>query len=243
MTSPFDDYRERLSLSGEDKREAVKRRADAYLSRKFGESLSYKEVDIDGYLTALIVLSTEEMNVKKIRSMPGEDLPHGGLVYWAENYWLITEIDADNELYSKGTMTQCNFILKWKKANGDIVERWSIVEDGTKYLIGEKTQSIMSIGDARLAVTVGRDEETVNINRGMRFVIDDPDTSEPLVYQVTKPNKKYNVYNGRGVLRFIMNEVNSTEFDNMELRIADYHSPTGKPTAGPPANATGGVWI
>lgn len=243
MNSPFDDYRERLALSGESKREAIKRRAQSYLGRKLGETLSYEEADIDGYLTSLIVLDTEDMDIKKIRSMPGECLPHGGLVDWADNYWLITELDANGKLYDRGKMQQCNFLLKWKKENGDIIERWSIVEDGTKYLIGEKTQSIMSIGDARLAVTVGRDNETVNINRGMRFIIDDPDTSEPLVYQVTKPNKKYNVYNGQGVIRFIMNEVNATEFDDMDLRIADYYSPTGKPTAGPPADAVGGVWI
>lgn len=243
MGSPFDDYLTRMELHGTTKREAVKTRAADYLTRRLPGSLSYKEVEIEGRIVPLTVLSTEDSDIKKVLSMPGEILPHGELVYWADNYWLITEVDPDDELYSKGKMQQCNFLLKWKKENGDIVERWSIVEDGTKYLIGETSQAMMTVGNARIAVTVGRDDETVNINRGMRFIIDDPDTSESLAYQVTKPNKMFNVYNGKGVIRFIMNEVSSTELDNMELRIADYYSPTGKPIAGPPADVAGGVWI
>lgn len=243
MGGPFDDYFTRMELHGTTKREAVKTRAADYLTRRLPDSLSYKEVDLGGRIVPLTVLSTEDLDIKKVLSMPGECLPHGELVYWADNYWLITEVDPDDELYAKGKMQQCNFLLKWKKENGDIVERWSIVEDGTKYLIGETSQAMMTVGNARIAVTVGRDDETVNINRGMRFIIDDPDTSEPLAYQVTKPNKMFNVYNGKGIIRFIMNEVSSTELDNMELRIADYYSPTGKPVAGPPADAAGGVWI
>lgn len=89
-------------------------------------------------------------------------------------------------------------------------------------LIGEKTREVLTIGDARIAVTVGKDEDTIELERGLRFLIDDTDSDACLAYQITKPNKLYNVFNGKGVFRFILNEVQLTDFDNKELRIADY---------------------
>ena len=41
-------------------------------------------------------------------------------------------------------------------------------------------------------------------------------------YQITKSNKLFNSYNGHGVFRFILNEVQFQKSDNKELRIADY---------------------
>lgn len=60
------------------------------------------------------------------------------------------------------------------------------------------------------------------MERGLRFLIDDEDSDAVLAYQITKPNKLYNVYNHKGVFRFILNEVNLTDADNKQLRVADY---------------------
>ena len=93
----------------------------------------------------------------------------------------------------------------------------------TTDLIGERTRELLTIGDARIAVTVGKDEDTIELERGLRFLIDDTDSEAVLAYQITKPNKLFNVYNGKGVFRFILNEVQLTDDDNKELRIADYY--------------------
>lgn len=175
-----------------------------------------------------IVDEKEDFNSKKIFSMPGEDLAHGSLVEWADSIWLVTAINARKDFCSEGRMQRCNYKLKWIDDSGNIIQRWCIVEDGTKYLIGEKTADIMSIGDARIAVTIGKDPDTDKIRRGRRFLIDDMDSPEVLAYQLTKPNKLYNIYNGCGVFRFILNEVNVTDNDNIELRIADYYNWTPK---------------
>lgn len=82
----------------------------------------------------------------------------------------------------------------------------------------------MAIGDARIAITVAKDEDTVELERGLRFIVDDADSENVLAYQITKPNKLFNVFNGKGVFRFILNEVNLTENDNKKLMIADYNN-------------------
>lgn len=195
------------------------------MRRNIASSLSYQHVQCDGQeLEVAIVDTSDDLSTKKIFSMPGETLPHGSVLLWEDSYWLVTELNASHELCAEGRMRRCNYYLKWVNDNGDIVGRWSVVEDGTKYLIGEKREEMMAIGDARMAVTVGKDAETSKISRGKRFLIDDMDSNAVMAYEVTKANKMYNVFNGKGVFRFIVGESLLTDNDNPEKRIADYYS-------------------
>lgn len=222
--SAWDVYTERLKVNGTTRREAMRIKTNERLTNKLLTSLSYKQVLVDGMPREVAITDEDDFDIKNIFSMPGETLRHGCLVEWEDSRWLITEMDAHNELYTKARMLRCNYLLKWINPSGQIVERWCVVEDGTKYLIGEKATQMMSIGDARIAITIGKDDETRHIRRGMRFVVDDLDVDEPLVYQLTKPNRLFNIYNGEGVFRYILNEVNATDDDNLELRIADYYT-------------------
>lgn len=194
------------------------------MRRKITSSLSYQNVKVNGETVQVAILDTTEFNVKKIFSMPGQELPHGAVIEWADYNWLVTQTDARSEYVNEGRIQQCNYKLKWINKDGIIVSRWCIVEDGTKYLIGEKANQLMTIGDARIAVTIGKDSETNYLKRGMRFLIDDLDSEEVLAYEITKPNKLFNVYGGKGVFRFILNESNVTPYDNIEARVADYYN-------------------
>ena len=218
----WDAYRAIVDIYGSTKRGMWKEKTKEALRRRLPDSLSWHVVDVNSQKQEISVAHTQDMSEKKIYSMPGEKLVHGGLVDFSDNKWLITEVDADNEIYQRGLMRQCNYVLKWIGHDGYPKEKWCVVEDGTKYLIGEKASQMMTVGDARIAVTVGKDDDTAELSRGMRFLIDDTDSENVLAYQITKPNKLFNVYNGHGVFRFILTEVNLNDGDNTELRIADY---------------------
>ena len=192
-------------------------------------------VEINGAKQLVVIEHyRNEYSYKKIIALPGDHLKHGGIVDFADNKWLITELDANNEIYERGIMRQCNHILRWIGKDGTLHEKWCIVEDGTKYLIGEKEKEMMTIGDGRIALTIGKDDETTELCRGLRFLIDDEDSEFVTAYQITKSNKLYNVYNGDGVFRFILNEVQLQSGDNKELRIADYDN--WKPTTPMPGD-------
>lgn len=221
----WEAYSARLAVNGFARRETALTRTQAYINRKLSSSLSYHTVTINNVAQNVSITDTEEMNIKTICTLPGESLVHGGILDWEDNKWLITEVDAHNEVYEKGTIQQCNHLLRWRNSDGIIIEKWSIVEDGTKYLIGEKQEDIMTVGDARIAVTVPKDSDTVNLRRGNRFLIDDIDTDEVLAYQITKPNRLYKILNNKGIFRYILKEVNPTANDNFELRVADYYQP------------------
>lgn len=214
-------YCERTAPVG-DMRKMRVNHTRAAIYRRIKNSPSFREVLIDGMEQGVSITHRQNLSEKRICALPGEHLKHGGIVEFSNHMWLIAEVDADNEVYERGLMLQCNHVLRWIGRDGKIKEKWCVVEDGTKYLIGEYSEDIMAIGDARIALTIGKDKDTIELCRGMRFLIDDPDSDSVLAYQITKPNKLYNIYNGEGVFKFILNEVVLTDADNKELRIADY---------------------
>jgi len=222
--SIWDDYESRREAYGKTKRDMWLVQTRATERRRMLDSASCREVQINDVDQTVCIVHTAEMDQKKIYSLPGEHLEHGGIVTFADNKWLITEMDADNIIYDKGIMQQCNHVLRWISKDGTLKEKWCYVADGTKYLIGERTRELLTIGDARIAVTVGKDADTIELARGLRFLIDDTDSEAVLAYQITKPNKMFNVFNGKGVFRFILNEVQLTPNDNKELRIADFYN-------------------
>ena len=107
----------------------------------------------------------------------------------------------------------------------------------------------MTRGDSRIAVTIARNKDTVKLNRHNRFLIDDPASPHMLAYQLTKPLKLGMSFGEDGVYKFVLQEVNTTDDDNQEERIADYYKHFPKPvddTIDPDGNRTENgrqVWL
>ena len=78
-------------------------------------------------------------------------------------------------------------------------------------------------GDTRLSMTIAITPETLKFNRQSRFIIDDPRANEHLAYVTTKPLRMGSSYNGEGIFKFVMQEVVTTDDDNLDLLIADYY--------------------
>lgn len=232
--NPWSTYQARMNAQGGDKRSAVMQRERRFLNAKLPSSLSYHQVFINGVAQSLAVINSDNLDMKTLCSMPGEDFPHGGTVDWMENKWLIIGRDANNELYTRGAMRQCNYLLRWIADDGNIVERWCIVEDGTKYLTGEYGDNdfIITRGDSRISLTLPKDEYTIRLNRDNRFLIDDYDSPNTLAYRLSKPFKLGGSYNGEGVLYFVLQECNTEDTDNFELNIANYYDHFPRKTTG-----------
>ena len=223
--SIWDSYENRIAARGKSKRETFLHREQHMLSTKLPDNLSYHTAVIDGRSCNVGIINSDNLNEKKIYSTASGNIKSGSLVEWMNNHWLVTELDASTEVYTKAKMIQCNHLLKWIDDTGNICEQWSIVEDGTKYLTGEYEDRnfIVTRGDSRIALTIAKNKDTVKFRRDDRFLIDDPDSSDKLSYLLTKPLKVGKVYNSDGVYSFVLQEVVSTDDDNHELGIADYY--------------------
>lgn len=221
---PWDNYFSR-GAQVTSKRESMLEREKRMLSAILPDTLNYHTVTLDGQERNVSILDTQNINVKTVTSMPGEDIRHGSLLEWGNSKWLITEKDANTELYARGTMQRCNHLLKWVNAGDEIISRWSIVEDATNYLVGEYGDKffMMNKGDARLSLILPQDSETLRLNRSSRFIIDYPGSADALAFRLTKPHRVGPSYDGEGVLRFVLQECTTEDDDNIDLGIADYY--------------------
>lgn len=221
----WDIYQSRADAHGNTKRKAELKKEQRMLLHKTKDSLSYFDVLIEGEERSVSIIDSDNLNEKKMLSLPGEDFDCGALVEWADNFWLITEKDAHNEVYTRVKLLQCNYLLKWVDELDEIHEQWCVIEDGTKYLTGEMEDRnfIVTRGDSRIAMTIGKNEHTVKFGRNHRFIVDDNDSQMKLAFLLTKPLKIGHTYNDKGIFSFVLQEVVTTDNDNLELNIADYY--------------------
>lgn len=233
----FNEYADRIGRTGgrigDGRRERELQKMQDRMWRRASSNPAMKELyALEDECTKRygIIVNTVHMNEKKLYAMPGESFRHGGILVWKGFHWLVTAVDADSDFTFMYTILQCNYLLKWLNEHGEIIERWCAIEDGTKYIAGEYQDRTMAYGDARIAVTIGKDEETEKLVRGKRFLIDDHDVEQKVMaYKLTKTNKLFNNYSqnadsGEGAFRFVLTESNLEDNDNVELRIADYYS-------------------
>lgn len=220
----WDRYAERLSAQGSTLRENKLNRLQRRIRNNLEDSLSYSKVTISGEEREVsIIRSSEGMDFKTLISMPNESFDRGSLVFWEDNYWLIISHDVQDEVYTRATIQQCNYLLTWINDEGEIIERHCIVTNNDRNSAGEREATDLTIGDNRLNLILAKDDETKKIYRGKRFLIDDPDAQgNILAYEVTKPDRLPSLYNGKGVYTFGLRECNTSAADNTELMIADY---------------------
>lgn len=234
-------YKDRIEAKGGTKRNTLLQREIRTLKNRLSDGLSYHSVKIDNVSQNVEIINTDNLNIKYIYSLPGEDIPCGGMVYWMDNYWLITEKDANTEIYTRAKMIQCNYLLRWVNTEGNICEQWCIIEDGTKYLTGEYEDRnfIVTRGDSRIAMTIAKNSETSKFERTNRFLIDEPSSKDKLAYALTKPLKVGWTYNNQGVYAFVLQEVTTTDDDNQELGVADYYKYFNKDSINNPDSSSG----
>lgn len=234
-------YQNRITAHGGSKRNSAYIREVRFIDSKLPDNFSYQSVEIypreygfnlesaeameHRVSQNAAIIDSDNLNEKIICSMPAEDIALGSLIFWMDNYWLVTERDANTTLYTKAKLLQCNHLLKWVSAEHEIMEQWCVVEDGTKYLTGEYEDRnfVVTRGDSRISVQIAKNKYTTVFDRESRFLIDDEDSPHKLAYLLTKPFKKGATYNGEGTYKFVLQEVTATEYDNHELGIADYY--------------------
>lgn len=146
--SVWDSYTSKIETRGTTKRGAALKREIHYLNTHVPDTLSYQNVmmfppefgyNIDSdemraasYYQDVAIINSDNLNEKTIIALPGEDIPHGVLVYWMGNHWLVSERDPNDTVYIKAKMLQCNYLLKWVTDTDEIIEQWCLIEDGTK---------------------------------------------------------------------------------------------------------------
>lgn len=163
-------------------------------------------------------------------------LQSGQYIEYKNRYWLVATLPDDNKLYEKAIMLCCNHYLQWKNDNGLVIGRYCITLDETKYTVGEKDKgNNVILGDTRFNISIPRDEETLKLKSGKRFLISNTTNNaqaykltrieDVTEYYVTKDVLPFQDYSGIANLVCAEDQVND-QVDNKDLMIADYYTNT-----------------
>lgn len=141
-----------------------------------------------------------------------------------DTYWLIYNSFNVNDVHYEGKMIQCNYLLRWQLANGEIIERYSNIVSASKYDVGETGNSTLVLSSNNYTILIGYCEEGFELE-GKRVFIDMKPINPTKVFKITRSDDVlYNSGSMGSLLSFIADK---TEFnqnvDNQELRICDYN--------------------
>lgn len=128
----WDAYEARMRARGRTRRDTALQREQRFVTDKLRHSLSYHHAMVDDEEREVGIINSDNLDIKMIYSLPGEDIRHGAYVEWMDQHWLVIEKDYNTEVYTKAKMQQCNYLLKWIDEDHVIHEQWCVVEDGTK---------------------------------------------------------------------------------------------------------------
>lgn len=222
-----------------NKREKNLAKINKHANRHFEDTFDTQDVLVNNEPMQLMIIKDTDNNTykKKIKSRHNDIIRLGDYVKWNNQIYIITLLDTDDKVWNRGYMYLCQLMIRWQNVDGKIVERWGYSEDYTKYSMGEKGNSTITLGDYQYGLTIPVDEETKQLNRTNRFVIDYEGVYPPDTYRMT--GKKGFLSDVRyidkgGVMTVTLsyerfNEVTDKliKLDNgIEAWICDYKSPT-----------------
>lgn len=215
-------YYERLTARGRNRRERQLAWLQRDISMEAADLLSYQTVQLRGEKLDMVIESTEIASTKKFLIPTATVVGYGDYIIWKGVYWIVTERDYDDEIYIRGKMTQCNYYLQWQNEQNEIIGRWCVIGQVTRYNNGIFYGKIIDNIESTLSISIGNDEETVKLKRGKRFLAD-MDGVEPYAYLISQRDVLTNYYGDSGLIVWaVSQDVYNSETDNKELMIADY---------------------
>jgi hypothetical protein len=228
MAINWDLYNKRLNINGSSERERNLNCLQRTILSKLPNSLSCKTVVINGIEQSIEIVKTNIDYKKVIHSLPNKGFNCGDYVLHSENTYLITEIDADDEVYTSGKMQLCNYILKWQNSTGTILSYPCIAS--TSSTAGISEGKIITVGDAIYTIKLPFDSNTLLINIDDRFIIDDLNVKIPQVYAVSKPNRTEFKFGDKGLIELTMKQSKYNDIsDRKDLGVCNYIEPTENP--------------
>jgi hypothetical protein len=231
MAVNWDLYEDRLTINGTTQRDRIINETKNNITSKIVNSPSYQVVAINSVSSHLVVNSlsgistSDSLNTKQINSIPDESFNLGDVISWDSYSWLVTEVDNDNEIYTKGKMTQCNYTIKFQnKLTGDILSYPSIVEfDGGSF---DYNNNQITTLNSTSKIKLRFDQFSSQLTEGDRLILDWRNTNKPNTYKISSAIQKS--YDGtNGIIELVLDRDEFTpEIDNLEYKICNYFEVT-----------------
>ena len=160
----------------------------------------------------------------KFQSLYNTPIVVGDIIYDSkeDEYLICTEAFNVDGMNFKGKFTLCNWMLKWQKKDGTILEYPCHDMNSTQYNSGEQSNRNFVIGSSQHMLTLPCDENTVELSTPQRFYLDKAKTN-PTTFIVTQNDTTSYNYGKKGLVKVTVYEhPNNPETDRPDLGICDY---------------------
>ncbi len=148
-----------------------------------------------------------------------------------DEYLICTEAFDIDGIHYKGKFTLCNWILKWQKKDGTILEYPCHDMNSTQYNSGEQSNRNFVIGSSQHMLTLPCDENTVELSTPQRFYLDKA-MINPTSFVVTQNDTTSYNYGKKGLVKVTVYESpNNSATDRPDLGICDYIDVANQNTA------------
>lgn len=148
----------------------------------------------------------------------------GDIIYdsKSDEYFICTESFNIDDVHWQGRLTLCNWILKWQKSDGTIMQYPCHDMNTTQYNSGEQSNRQFTIGSSQHMLTLPCDDNTVVLKTPQRFFLD-KDYEHPTTFIVTQNDTTSYNYGKKGLVKVTVTEYAfDYDEDNIELGICDY---------------------
>lgn len=238
----MDRYSARINLHGTTQRERIKNRTICNLQNKSKNSLSYKDVKLNGESTQLMINSGTKPYFKEFQSLPGQKILVGDYIEWSGHTWIVYNSDCDDELYIDGDLRQCQHKIFWQKSDGTIVSRFAYTENASAYNNGERGNNTITLRSNQFMVYLPYDNDTAELDNDKRIHIS-RSNQKCKPYDLTRPDDITYGFGEKGILNIIFTQTEYNQDtdklvtleDGTQVWICDYIPPS---TPLPPQNET-----
>ena len=230
----FELMKARIAQSGVTLYDEQIKDAQDILSYGFKDDVSYNPYMVDYDTGNSIMIKIYNQRFTASYGFAAQFLaPHnmpvelGDLLYDTKrnDYWLCVESYDVDDIHNEGRLGKCGRFLKWQDKNGIIRQTPMIVTSASKYNNGEDGITVLQVGSDQLMVYLQLNEDTVLLDRGMRFFVDE-NRYNPSVYELTRNDTALYSYMGKGFLSLILTECAYTPTEKeFELGVCDYVEP------------------
>lgn len=139
-----------------------------------------------------------------------------------DEYLICTEAFNVDDIHFKGKFTLCNWILKWQKKDGTILEYPCYDMNSTQYNSGEQSNRNFTIESSQHLLTLPSDENTIELCTPQRFYLDKA-TVNPMTYIVTQNDTTSYNYGRKGLVKVtVYAHPNNSATDRPDLGVCDY---------------------
>lgn len=242
----LDKFNKRMSLSGGSLREEYVFNTRELLNETFADDPSFtfgiyfwrlglkeynneKPIGIRLYSRAFSAANGVTIKFQTLYNTP---VSVGDIIYDTnkDEYLICTEAFDIDGMHYKGKFTLCNWILKWQKKDGTILEYPCHDMNSTQYNSGEQSNRNFVIGSSQHMLTLPCDENTKELSTPQRFYLDKA-TVNPTSFIVTQNDTTSYNYGKKGLVKVTVYEYpNNSATDRPDLGICDYIDVTNQNT-------------